>query len=35
VTQEAICLCLFPFSLMGKVKQWFYSNWQVFQRFPS
>jgi hypothetical protein len=26
VTQEAICLCLFPFSLMGKVKQWFYSN---------
>jgi hypothetical protein len=26
VTQEAIRLCLFPFSLLGKVKQWFYSN---------
>ena len=26
VTQEAICLHLFPFSLLGKVKQWFYSN---------
>ena len=26
VTQEAIHLHLFPFSLLGKVKQWFYSN---------
>ena len=26
VTQEAICLRLFPFSLLGKEKQWFYSN---------
>ena len=26
VTQEAIHLCLFLFSLLGKVKQWFYSN---------
>jgi hypothetical protein len=26
VTQDAVCLCLFPFSLLGKVKQWFYSN---------
>ena len=26
VTQEAICLRLFPFSLLGKAKQWFYSN---------
>jgi hypothetical protein len=26
VSQEAICLCLFPFSLLGKAKQWFYSN---------
>ena len=26
VTQEAIRLCLFPFSLLGKAKQWFYSN---------
>ena len=26
VSQEVICLCLFPFSLLGKAKQWFYSN---------
>ena len=26
VSQEAICLRLFPFSLLGKAKQWFYSN---------
>jgi len=26
VTQEAIHLCLFPLSLLGKAKQWFYSN---------
>jgi hypothetical protein len=26
VTQDAIRLCLFPFSLLGKAKQWFYSN---------
>jgi hypothetical protein len=26
VTQEAVRLRLFPFSLLGKVKQWFYSN---------
>ena len=26
VSQEAIRLCIFPFSLLGKVKQWFYSN---------
>ena len=26
VTQEAIHLRLFPFSLLGKAKQWFYSN---------
>jgi hypothetical protein len=26
VTQDAIRLCLFPFSLLGKVKQWFCSN---------
>ena len=26
VNQEAIRLCLFPFSLLGKAKQWFYSN---------
>jgi len=25
-TQEAIRLRLFPFSLLGKAKQWFYSN---------
>jgi hypothetical protein len=26
VTQDAVHLCLFPFSILGKVKQWFYSN---------
>jgi hypothetical protein len=26
VTQDAVRLCLFPFSLLEKVKQWFYSN---------
>jgi hypothetical protein len=26
VTQDAVHLCLFPFSLLGKAKQWFYSN---------
>jgi hypothetical protein len=26
VTQDAIRVHLFPFSLLGKVKQWFYSN---------
>jgi hypothetical protein len=26
VTQDAVRLCLFPFSLLGKAKQWFYSN---------
>ena len=26
VTRDAILLCLFPFSLLGKVKQWFYAN---------
>jgi hypothetical protein len=26
VTQDAVCRRLFPFSLLGKVKQWFYSN---------
>jgi hypothetical protein len=26
VTQDAVRLHLFPFSLLGKVKQWFYSN---------
>ena len=26
MSQEAICLRLFPFSLLGKAKQWFYSN---------
>jgi hypothetical protein len=26
VTQDEVRLCLFPFSLLGKVKQWFYSN---------
>jgi hypothetical protein len=26
VTQDVVRLCLFPFSLLGKVKQWFYSN---------
>jgi hypothetical protein len=26
VTQDVVRLCLFPFSLLGNVKQWFYSN---------
>jgi hypothetical protein len=26
VTQDAVCLRLFPFSLLGKAKQWFYFN---------
>ena len=26
VTQDAILLHLFPFSLLGKAKQWFYAN---------
>jgi hypothetical protein len=26
VTKDAILLCLFPFSLLGKAKQWFYAN---------
>jgi hypothetical protein len=26
VTQDAVCLHLFPFSFLGKAKQWFYSN---------
>ena len=26
VTQDAILLCLFLFSLLGKAKQWFYTN---------
>jgi hypothetical protein len=26
VTQDAVHLCLFPFSLLEKEKQWFYSN---------
>ena len=26
VASEAIRLCLFPFSLSGKVKQWFYKD---------
>jgi hypothetical protein len=26
VTKDAILLCLFPFSLLGKAKQWFYVN---------
>jgi hypothetical protein len=29
VTQDAGHLCLFPFSLLGKAKQWFYSNKEV------
>jgi hypothetical protein len=29
VSQEAIPLCLFPFSLLGKAKQWFYSNHNI------
>ena len=26
VAQEIIRLCLFPFSLLGRVKQWFYKD---------
>ena len=26
VTRDVILLCLFPFSLLGKAKQWFYAN---------
>ena len=26
VTADSIRLCLFPFSLLGKAKQWFYQN---------
>ena len=26
VTRDTILLCLFPFSLLGKAKQWFYAN---------
>ena len=26
IPQEAILLCLFPFTLLGKAKQWFYAN---------
>jgi hypothetical protein len=26
VTKDVILLCLFPFSLLGKAKQWFYGN---------
>jgi hypothetical protein len=26
VPKDAILLCLFPFSLLGKTKQWFYAN---------
>jgi len=26
LTQDALLLCLFPFSLLGKAKQWFYAN---------
>jgi hypothetical protein len=29
VTQDVLRLCLFSFSLLGKVKQWFYSNKEV------
>jgi hypothetical protein len=29
VTQDAVRLHLFPFSLLGKAKQWFYSNKEV------
>ena len=30
VNQEAIRLCLFPFSLLGKAKQWFYSSRSIY-----
>jgi hypothetical protein len=26
ITQDAVRLCLFSFSLLGKAKQWFYAN---------
>jgi len=26
IPQEAVLLCIFPFSLLGKAKQWFYAN---------
>jgi hypothetical protein len=26
VKRDAILLCLFPFSLLGRAKQWFYTN---------
>jgi hypothetical protein len=26
VTRDAILFCLFPFSILGKAKQWFYTN---------
>jgi hypothetical protein len=26
VAQDIILLCLFPFSLVGRAKQWFYTN---------
>jgi hypothetical protein len=29
VTADVIRLCLFPFSLLGKVKQWFYKDKKV------
>jgi hypothetical protein len=29
VTQDVVHLCLFPFSLLGKSKHWFYSNKEV------
>jgi hypothetical protein len=29
LTQDVVCLCLFPFSLLGKAKQWFYSNMEA------
>jgi hypothetical protein len=29
VTQDAVYLRLFPFLLLGKAKQWFYSNKEV------
>jgi hypothetical protein len=29
ITQDVVCIRIFPFSLLGKVKQWFYSNKEV------
>ena len=29
VTHEIIKLHLFPFSLIGRVKQWFYKDWEA------